>query len=139
MAHALSWTIKQTDNIRIITMSDILSTINNFITFTGLSSAKAAEELNVIPENWTEIINGQELPNTDLMAKMLAYSMSHRQNVSRALSDKVIDINDQVAIEVEQLETITTLLHGNRSPEIQQLGNLISGNVSRLSTLIKSQ
>ena len=33
------------------------------------------------------------------------------------------------------LETIINLLHGNRSEEIQSIGNLIAGPVSRLSAL----
>lgn len=112
--------------------------VQNFITFTGIHINTVIDEFNLSPDEWLRIKSGEELPGIELMAKMLAYSMDFRQDVKRSLSSDLTPINDRVAIEAEQLEAITNLIHGNQSQAIRQIGNLIAGPVSRLSALTQS-
>jgi hypothetical protein len=121
--------------------------VQNFITFTGIQIKTAIESFNIPLDDWLKIESGEELPNVELIAKMLDYTMAFRHDVKSFLSPNVknssapeiTDINDFVAIEVEQLDAITNLLQGHRSAEIRQIGNLISAPSSRLSSLIESK
>ena len=112
--------------------------ITDFIIFSGLKPEPAAKAFNITVNEWLVISSGETLPGIDLLSKILAYSMSVRHDISCSLNkDKTI--NDLVAIEAEQLNAITNLLHGHRSQDVRQIGNLIAGPVSRLSALTAPQ
>jgi len=112
--------------------------ISDFIKFTNISDNTAIEILNLTIEEWKELKAGNNQPTTTILTEMLSYSMSHRIKINTHLLESDLLCSDSAILEVEQLDAITTLLHTNKSKDIQQIGNLIAGNVTRLLAIFKS-
>lgn len=114
------------------------NTIQDFLQFTGINSTQAAQAFSISTDDWDNIVSGSTTPGADLMAKMLTYSMNCRRQFQPQHEPLESSAPDEMAVEIEQLETVINLLNGHRSTEIQSIGGLISGQVSRLSDLVKS-